>query len=106
MTLKSLRRKLAAASLAGVVVFSAVPVATANADILGTVIGAGIQYAALNQQLSYYDNEGRDELFQQMQQEYGVNDDPYLNARLDSIMASLSRSDDRAEAVSIFHQSG
>ncbi len=90
MTLKSLRRKLAAASLAGVVVFSAVPVPTANADILGTVIGAGIQYAALNQQLSYYDNEGRDELFQQMQQEYGVNDDPYLNARLDGIMESLS----------------
>ena len=90
MTLKSLRRKLAAASLAGVGVFSAVPVPTANADILGTVIGAGIQYAALNQQLSYYDNEGRDELFQQMQQEYGVNDDPYLNARLDGIMESLS----------------
>ncbi|MBO4852462.1 MAG: M48 family metallopeptidase [Schwartzia sp.] len=90
MTLKSLRKKLAAAALAGVVVFSAVPMPTASADVLGTLLGAGIQYAALNQQLNYYDNEGRDELFQQMQQEYGVNNDPYLNARLDSIMESLS----------------
>ncbi|MBR1552811.1 MAG: M48 family metallopeptidase, partial [Schwartzia sp.] len=57
---------------------------------LVTIIGAGMQYAALNKQLSYYDNEGRDELFQQMQEKYGVNDDPYLNERLDSIMASLS----------------
>ena len=90
MSLKSLRKKIAAAVLAGVMVFSAVPVPTAHADLLGTVIGAGIQYAALNQQLNYMDNEGRDELFQKMQAEYGVNEDPDLNARLDGIMESLS----------------
>ncbi len=89
MSLKSLRKKLAAAALAGIVVFSAVPAPTAHADILGTIIGAGAQYVMLDRQLSYYDNEGRDELFLQMQQEYGVNDDPYLNARLDSIMENL-----------------
>ena len=90
MNLKKLSKRVAAFLTAGAIAFSAVPVPTADAGILETVIGAGVQYAALNQQLSYYDNEGRDELFQQMQQEYGVNDDPYLNARLDSIMASLS----------------
>ena len=90
MMLRKLCNKLAAVAVAGTVVFSACPMPTAHADLLGTVIGAGLQYAALNQQLSYYDNEGRDELFQQMQQQYGVNDDPYLNERLDSIMESLS----------------
>ena len=90
MNLKKLRKKLAALVVAGTVAFSVVPVPTAHADLLGTVLGAGLQYAALNQQLNYYDNEGRDELFQQMQQEYGVNEDPYLNERLDSIMGSLT----------------
>ena len=88
--LKQLRKKLAVLAAAGLVAFSAVPVPTAHADLLGTVLGAGLQYAALNQQMNHYDNEGRDELFAQMQQQYGVNDDPYLNARLDNIMASLS----------------
>lgn len=90
MEWKKLRKKIAAAVVAGTFAFSVVPAPTAHADILGTVIGAGLQYAALNQQISYYDNEGRDELFQQIQQEYGVNEDPYLNARLDSIMGSLT----------------
>ncbi|MBR1759670.1 MAG: M48 family metallopeptidase [Schwartzia sp.] len=92
MEWKKLRKKVAAAFLAGSIAFSVVPAPTAHADLLGTVIGAGIQYAAMNKQLSYYDNEGRDELFQKMQQEYGVNEDPYLNERLDHIMASLSAS--------------
>ena len=85
-----MRKKLAAAFAAGAFVFSAIPASTAHADILGTIIGAGVQYAALNKQINYLDNEGRDELFQQMQQQYGVNDDPELNARLDSIMESLT----------------
>ena len=88
--LKRLCKKLAVLAVAGTFAFSAIPVPTAHADLLGTVIGAGLQYAALNQQMSHYDNEGRDELFVQMQQQYGVNDDPYLNSRLDSIMAHLS----------------
>lgn len=90
MQLKKLSKKLAAIAVAGTFAFSIIPAPTVNAGILETVIGAGVQYAALNQQLNYYDNEGREELFQQIQQQYGVNDDPYLNARLDSIMGSLS----------------
>ena len=90
MQMKKMSKKLAALAVAGTIAFSVIPAPTAHADILGTIIGAGAQYAALNQQINYLDNEGRGELFQQMQQEYGVNDDPYLNARLDSIMTSLS----------------
>ena len=92
MEWKKMRKKLAAAVVAGTLTFSVIPTPTADAGILETVIGAGVQYAALNQQISYLDNEGRDELFQQMQQEYGVNEDPYLNERLDNIMASLTSS--------------
>ena len=67
MEWKKLRKKLAAALVAGTFAFSVVPAPTAHAGILETVIGAGVQYAALNQQINYLDNEGRDEYFQQMQ---------------------------------------
>ena len=87
---KRLCKKMAVLATAGTVVFSAIPAPTAHADLLGTVIGAGLQYAALDQQISHYDNDGRDELFAQMQEKYGVNDDPELNARLDSIMTTMT----------------
>ncbi len=90
MHLKKMKKRLAAVLTAGAFAFSALPMPAAEAGILETVIGAGVQYAALNQQLSYYDNDGRDELFQQIQQQYGVNDDPYLNERLDNVMGNLT----------------
>ena len=89
MQLKKVSKKLASLAVAGAIAFSVIPAPTAHADILGTIIGAGVQYAALNQEINYLDNEGRDEYFQKMQEQYGVNDDPYLNARLDSIMENL-----------------
>ncbi len=90
MQLKRISQKLASLAVAGAIAFSVIPAPAAHADILGTIIGAGVQYAALNQEINRIDNEGRDELFQQMQEQYGVNDDPYLNARLDSIMGNLT----------------
>ncbi len=90
MQLKKVSKKLASLAVAGAIAFSVIPAPTAHADILGTIIGAGVQYAALNQEINYLDNEGRDEYFQKMQEQYGVNDDPYLNARLDSIMGNLT----------------
>lgn len=90
MQLKKVSKKLASLAVAGAIAFSVIPSPTAHADILGTIIGAGVQYAALNQEINYLDNEGRDEYFQKMQEQYGVNDDPYLNARLDSIMGNLT----------------
>ena len=90
MQLKKVSKKLASLAVAGAIAFSVIPAPTAHADILGTIIGAGVQYAALNQEINYLDNEGRDEYFQKMQEQYGVNDDPYLNTRLDSIMGNLT----------------
>ena len=90
MQLKRISKKLASLAVAGAIAFSVIPAPAAHADILGTIIGAGVQYAALNQEINRIDNEGRDELFQKMQEQYGVNDDPYLNARLDSIMGNLT----------------
>ena len=90
MQMKKVSKKLASLAVAGAIAFSVIPAPTAHADILGTIIGAGVQYAALNQEINYLDNEGRDEYFQKMQEQYGVNDDPYLNARLDSIMGNLT----------------
>ncbi len=92
MKLKALRKKLAIMAAAGVVAFAAIPAQTADAGLLETVLGAGIQYVQLSNQISYYDNDGREELFQELQTKYGVNEDPELNARLDSIMESLTAS--------------
>ena len=59
---------------------------------IGTIIGAGVQYASLNKQLSYLDNEGRDEFMEQVKAQYGVNYDPQANAMTARIMENLSRS--------------
>lgn len=62
----------------------------------GSIIGAGIQGAAAHAQLTqvlkkYNDSEeGRQEFFEEMKKQYGVNNDAYLNNRLDTIMANLT----------------
>lgn len=65
--------------------------AKADASVLTAVIGAGISMAQTHQALKHLDKteEGRQELFQYMKEHQGVNDDPYLNNRLDNIMANL-----------------
>lgn len=70
---------------------AAVP-APAHAFDIGTIISAGTQYAAINQQLSYIDNEGRDEFMQQVKEKYGVNEDPTANAMVTRVMTNLSNS--------------
>ena len=64
----------------------------ADASVLGSVIAAGIQMAETNHQLSQLNDteEGRQALFQEMKNKQGVNNDPYLNSRVDTIMANLS----------------
>ncbi len=66
--------------------------AKADASVLGAVIGAGIQMAVQNEQLKQLNNteEGRQELFKAMKEKQGVNTDPVLNQRVDSIMANLT----------------
>ena len=58
----------------------------------GNLIGAGVQYVQLNKEIKYYNNDGREEYFQQLKEKYGVNEDAGLNEKLDGIMSRLSAS--------------
>lgn len=89
---KKLSCCLSAACLGIGLTFSALPAPTAEADILGTLIYGGLQYAQMDMAIDYYNNdpEGRNELFSELKSQYGVNEDPILNERLNSIMSSLT----------------
>lgn len=73
-------------------VIPAVPAQAIDLGTIGTLIGAGVQYASLNKQLNYLDNEGRDEFMEQVKAQYGVNYDPQANAMTHRVMTNLSRS--------------
>ena len=87
------RKKSAALAAAAVISLSVGGAPTAEAG-LGGIIGAGIemglQYAAVDNAMKHYDDEGRYEFFEMMKEKYGVNDDEELNERLDGMMANLS----------------
>lgn len=61
-------------------------------NIGGAVIVANEQKKQIQQQIDYINNseEGRQALYQKFREEYGVDEDPELNAKLDNIMANLS----------------
>ncbi|MCR5559129.1 MAG: M48 family metallopeptidase [Schwartzia sp.] len=93
--MKSFRNKAAAAAAAAVMAFTLAPAPTANAgwgNILGGAIQAAGQYQKADEAMKHYDNDGREEFFGKMKAQYGVNNDPYLNARLDDIMENLTDS--------------
>jgi beta-barrel assembly-enhancing protease len=94
MLYRNLHRKALATTIATIcglsITFSAVPSPVADASILGVVLNNGIQYIQFNKELNYYNNEGRDKFFDEMEKKYGVNTDEELNGRLDSIMKNLS----------------
>ena len=50
----------------------------------------GAEYAYINKQVSYLDNNGRDKYMGQIKDKYGVNTDPAANAMLARIMTRLS----------------
>ena len=50
----------------------------------------GAEYAYLNRQVSYLDNQGRDKYMGQIKDKYGINTDPVANAMLTRIMTRLS----------------
>lgn len=88
------RRKAAAAAAALTFSVSMAPAPTAEAgwtDIIGAGIQIGVQYAMVDQAMKHYDNEGRHEFFAMMKENYGVNEDEVLNARLDNIMEELTQ---------------
>ncbi len=72
--------------------FSLQPQPTAAAGGWESLIGAGVQYVQLSKEIKYYNNDGREEFFEQLKSKYGVNDDPALNERLDGVMSRLSSS--------------
>ena len=92
-TAKNLRKKAAACAAAAVFSLGVFGAPTAEAGwggIIGAGIEMGLQYAAMDNAMKHYDGEGRDEFFEMMKEQYGVNEDEALNARLDVIMANLS----------------
>jgi len=96
MNCESISKKLGLAAgiavIGGALTFSAQPLPTASAAGWGSLVGAGVQYVQLNKEIKYYNNDGRDEYFQQLKEQYGVNEDSYLNERLSGIMTNLSAS--------------
>jgi len=99
MITNKLKTKIAAACLAGTLAVgfqgAASPVAAeafSIGSVIGAAIGGAITSAQVNDAISQYNNteEGRQQYFQSMKERYGVNDDPYLNERLGSIMANLT----------------
>lgn len=73
-------------------IIPAMPVHAIDLGTIGTLIGAGVQYANLNKQLNYLDNEGRDDFMKQVKEQYGVNYSPAANAMTQRVMTNLSRS--------------
>ena len=102
MKFKSLKKKflatVAAAAVGISLTFGApVTVEAAAGDLIGSAIGIGIQAAKINAEIDAnikrYNNteEGRQELYQNFRNKYGVNEDPVYNATLDRIMANLTK---------------
>lgn len=76
--------------------YAAVPLPQAQAfdwgNIAGAVISGAVTSAQLNSTIKKYNDseEGRQAFFENMKQQYGVNDDPELNNRVDIIMSNLT----------------
>ena len=91
----NMKKKLAKLIVIGMAVgmpaITALP-AQADASVLQSVLAAGFQLSVQNQQLKELNDteEGRQALFNSMKEKQGVNNDAYLNQRVDRIMAKLS----------------
>lgn len=97
MKLSSLAKKitatLSAAALAVTLSYAPAPAPKAEAaDLWGVLIGGALYAAQLDSQINAINNneQGRQQFFEQLKSQYGVNDDPVLNQRLDEIMANLT----------------
>jgi predicted Zn-dependent protease len=58
--------------------------------LIGSVINSAAQQNAINSQLKYYENRGREELFANYKNSYLAMDDPRLNALLSDVVEQLS----------------
>lgn len=101
MLFKKLSKKITAgitAAALGLSVTFYAP-ATAEAISVGDAVGIGAtifsasQYSKqINKEMNYLNNdeEGREALYQKFKEQYGVNQDPAINARMDRIMNNLT----------------
>ncbi len=97
---RSLKKKFLATVAAAAVGFSLTfgAPAVASASLLESAIGIGLQGAALNAQINeniklFNETEqGRQALYQNFRQKYGVSNNAEYNAMLDRVMANLTRS--------------
>lgn len=64
---------------------------TVEAGIFEILVGGGLQMAKINEQLNYFNNEGRHELFAHLKEQHGVLEDEDINARVDVIMQKVSQ---------------
>ena len=100
MISKKIINKICAVVTAGAIGLTfSLPAPVAEAAGLGSAIsvGAGIakmaaQRAAYREQLKQLNEteEGRQAVFEEIKKQYGVNNDPTLNSRVDTLMANLS----------------
>ena len=97
MNFKKITATLAACSFGAAVTFSALPVPQVSAASNALGIGIGIingvtQMNQAKKAIEVLNNteEGQQMLYDSFTKEYGVNEDPTLNARLDAIMTNLS----------------
>ena len=108
MNLKLLTKKIAATLTAGVVGVSIIFSAPATVEAIGVsdILGIGgailqgsMQMKAAKQQIDIFNNteDGRQALYQQFREKYGVNDNPELNRRLKNIMTNLSNAVSRID---------
>ena len=93
------RKKITCLLAAGIIasttasaVFTPATAEASTASILGAAIGGWKAHADLDKALHKYNDteEGRQEYFQAMKKQYGVNNDWALNQQLDRIMTNLT----------------
>ena len=75
------------------VTLSAPAVAEAGiGNVIGAIVGGAVAASEMSKQIKYYNTteEGRQELFRQLQEKYGVYEHPRLNAQLDRIFKNLT----------------
>jgi predicted Zn-dependent protease len=74
----------------GMTTLPAQPAEAASASAIGALFSVGAQYAYLNKQLNYLDNEGRNQYMDQIKEKYGVNTDARANEMVSRVMTNLS----------------
>lgn len=96
--LRSGKRWLVATVLSTFLLCTAAPAAYA-VDWGQTLLGAGVYYVTMKNQLAYYNGEGSPKLYEQLRKENGVDNDPAKNELLARIMTRLTQTVAKTEKI-------